>query len=863
MDLSLQVAPAVLLCDLGKLLRETDAFFDWEIAGHPVCTCLMRAALPRSVELHVLKTSLEMEAGAISQALVGLIHGQEVTVDTHDNFFALYTLVQKMNIESCKNLCKSIVSESKLESLPVKLKLPGAEGEAFLKSLQAERSSGSKDMDSKIKVPQGTDCEGTEQFRDIPTHRVLLAASSGYIRSLWSGAFKESATRHSFQVEASMSNMCHSVIALVDLIYGKPIKMSNMDDLLNMFHLADMWQCEAVLAVALAHIQKHLGQTKALQLLGERAPLPPALFDVILGTLRTNIPSTLTWHMALRIAEALPPKCQLGKLASRCLAPAFDDAVDLTNLDPKQMGLLLHRSSCLLQDMPSVKVVCRTPNCDIKVVELLDSNEVQVSRLDYGNNEHATIHVRGAVGRTTLDFSSFQTEQIHDFLDVDGKMQFSGRDLPPSQTLASDSLMVIKWQTDDSNTDKGWEFTVRSEKPVHPDVMTASLKNWAQQDVQSKEGTCNGLHAAIARLAAAYQQATTTEFDDTFQKMFKSVCLSLLGDRDAGAAVDVLNTTHQEGTERCAFQKYVLCPCAVEHTAAITARVVKSKAWLSIEPLAMQALLTQFVSSAGIKDVEAAHLVRWAKVAQASDVDAVILLGAIMPIEAPNTNARIAKLLTDAVDLTMSSNGDTKLFIGSLWNALFTTPCAEQVTGEAPAAKKARRSITAMSDRSFEILEKKILDLLTQSPGLLDFAGSTPWTNLQPRAFMKWLEGCISNMSIVDIESLVRQWVQCSQVPRVFEALHLASRHHDSVQHNLLHRVVQEHFAQAKAHEEIKQAAWRVQAAVEAQRTAESERDRLRAELAQLRRQRKEDAATMRGIVEKVYGHVDDDVSGA
>ena len=76
----------------------------------------------------------------------------------------------------------------------------------------------------------------------------------------------------------------------------------------------------------------------------------------------------------------------------------------------------------------------------------------------YDNEDQVSMEVRGPA---VIDFTFFQTEEKYDILQIANK-SYSGPNLPPPHFVPEGRRAVLSWISDESTTDEGWEFTVKS-----------------------------------------------------------------------------------------------------------------------------------------------------------------------------------------------------------------------------------------------------------------------------------------------------------------------------------------------------------------------------------------------------------------
>ena len=77
---------------------------------------------------------------------------------------------------------------------------------------------------------------------------------------------------------------------------------------------------------------------------------------------------------------------------------------------------------------------------------------------NYGDNEDATVNLQGL---GTLTFTSFSLEPdsscSYDYIEIDGT-KYCGSTAPATMTIASGTTKVLRWRSDNSVTDAGFEF---------------------------------------------------------------------------------------------------------------------------------------------------------------------------------------------------------------------------------------------------------------------------------------------------------------------------------------------------------------------------------------------------------------------
>ena len=80
-----------------------------------------------------------------------------------------------------------------------------------------------------------------------------MAASCEYMRGLWAGHFGEADGPCELHLDEAEDG--RAARTLVKVIYGNTAEVHGVDELLQLCHLADRWQCGAVRSVALQELE--------------------------------------------------------------------------------------------------------------------------------------------------------------------------------------------------------------------------------------------------------------------------------------------------------------------------------------------------------------------------------------------------------------------------------------------------------------------------------------------------------------------------------------------------------------------------------------------------------------------------------
>jgi len=310
---SLEVDPAAFLEDVQKLIQTTAAFGDVELGG--MNRCLLAAAgelgPSSSATVEQLVAMAQAEPAEVSTAVKDLIHCQEISLSDESSFFSLFRLVGKMKLKSCEELCREAVSSLAYKNTPIRLQLSSAHGEALRQHLR-----------NPATVPDATifiqSSNASERLRPRRVHAVVLAASCEYIRGLWAGGFSEAAGPAEVRIEDPAD--AEAAEALIKLVYGETAEVASIDELLQLFRLADRWQCSSVREQALKQIASEISSELEDENLGlshkilEQSPRLPdnllrlaakAVAEVYSESLFSIPTASFSLAAAVRLHEAL------------------------------------------------------------------------------------------------------------------------------------------------------------------------------------------------------------------------------------------------------------------------------------------------------------------------------------------------------------------------------------------------------------------------------------------------------------------------------------------------------------------------------------------------------------------------------
>jgi len=462
---TIQADPAALLHNAASLLRTETAFIDQKQLG--ACRCLLGAAAGGSLTASDEKLSrLEARICAappdVAQALVELVHGQEVVINERSIFFSLFELAETEQIGACAEVCEDAVSSGMHKHLPIRLQFSPTQWQTILQVLYRWHESESPFLtDADVICVSCLNLEEPigERAR-IHVHAVLMAASCEYLRGLWAGGFSETgATELSLPVIDPAD--ATAIKALVKVIYGGVMEMETNQELIHLCVLADKMQCQAVLTKAIEQLAKVLTPEEAIELLECPSPPPQALYQTAVTVIACNVDSTetidsMSWTAASRLLEAprehqtLLREAQRHTLllltTERVVKPGF------AQLGAQPLGAALASWSS-----PWRPVTCSGLSSDkIKVVDIEYGGKVMVlvSRLQYDDDEEARITISGPA---EIRFNSFSTEKDCDVLCIRG-VRYSGRKGPPVLRVERGHELQMLWSTDGSNTYRGWEF---------------------------------------------------------------------------------------------------------------------------------------------------------------------------------------------------------------------------------------------------------------------------------------------------------------------------------------------------------------------------------------------------------------------
>jgi len=268
----------------------------------------------RGDDLSAIEEALKEVPATISRALVQLIHGQEVVIDSAADFFHLFALAEKAKAAVCQKACQSLVSEGKYSQCPIRIRLSAEQAGAVRKQLWVWQSLTSPLLvDATVAAAEESLDEGPKEH--IRAHGVLLAASCEYLRGLWAGHFSETAKTTS-EYELCVDDKADLGMAkhLVKVLYGEPIELASMKEVQQLCRLADRWQCEAVRAPALRAMEEHMDMDAFLQAIQEPTPPPEVMLRAAVAVIAKRIGPLGDRGLGLPSLREMSPSAALSLL---------------------------------------------------------------------------------------------------------------------------------------------------------------------------------------------------------------------------------------------------------------------------------------------------------------------------------------------------------------------------------------------------------------------------------------------------------------------------------------------------------------------------------------------------------------------
>lgn len=328
----LEAEPGQFLADVAQLFQRTEFLCDPELCGiHEGLLAASGALGPDggSSKGHVAAL-LSAEPSEVSSAVKNLIHGQEVSFHDESPFFRLFAAVGKLKISSCEELCRQTVQSSAYQRKPIALRLAEDTFNALQNKFYGWFSDGLTPFADASVVVQKEG--GSETIR---AHSLILAASCEYFRGLWAGGFIE-ATHASIAREVRISSFDGVIKPFLEAIYGAQVELDTFDEVLQMFRLADQWQCECVRKSALQLIKDEVEETssRAVDVLGQCPRLPDEVLRAAAEALNgfrdsAEEMASLSLAGAVRLLQA---RCDYG-LCKDGEAPLLDMDVKLPTDD--------------------------------------------------------------------------------------------------------------------------------------------------------------------------------------------------------------------------------------------------------------------------------------------------------------------------------------------------------------------------------------------------------------------------------------------------------------------------------------------------------------------------------------------------
>lgn len=880
-----------------SLFQTSGAFCDKELHGTGVSNCFLAAGTSAGTSDSTASVEAELRHASpiAAKAFLELLHGQEVDLAQHQDFFDVFAVSHKLNSTVCKQLCQKVVSRSAHESMPIKLSLATEQGSSMrailrnfykakpprftdavvvVKPQPCEAQSPEKplklqdnhenlaahDNDTNSASKDATTClENSDSLATSNTcqrfcvHRAVVASACDFIRGLWAGTFIESSGVAELELEERTASAA-TVQALLELIYGNSIELSSIKDVVDLFCLADRWQCSAVQTAALVQIEAHLDPVEGLALLEQSMPPPTPLMVAAATAVARNVPTTLSWEVAIRLLEvagqtkAISP---LIPLAQRCILQRLcDDTVDkrgLGRLDPRVFGPVL----MMIREKPAVSATGQT----VRFEQHNSHIRVWCTRVCAAIRDTVKIAGPAKVTFTLFDVGIGQVKI--------NSQPYSGKCGPEPLTVEVGQTQCIEWTTVDSRYHgsfsglKGWEITVTGIVPApSKQQLINAVTEWASRCHldDSTSGRQSGSlekvfqeHIPLRRLHELSQEVPDKD-SSPFFPMFSAVFTSQFEKHGVALAVKLLNACVD--VQRCSDMAFRL---AIAWIAADFEKVSQTSEWLHICPAAVVVLLREIVQTKCDTTVLLPQrLVNWAHehACIANTEEAMACLGYLWTAPSP----KIRDVIVHALDLCINKSDETAASLAvTAFNVAFADApfprvavgSAETICSDAEVASPPtkRRKTQAWLDNEVGTSRE------TNARGLFGDAAqnwaqdqqhfkllssSAAWQHLMPAALLRALRhvygsNASNEAAREEVLKAATSWVCCAKGPTVFDALGLAAKEMDPVW-EALHAAAKQRFVEAerqhialgggKFREEIDAAVGATQKAAETERAA-------------------------------------------
>jgi hypothetical protein len=170
--------------DLRRLFQTTAVFCDAELGA--VNRCLLAAAGaigPGNCNgPEQIAAMLQAVPVQVATAVKDLVHCQEIALCDESSFFSLFSLVGKMKIKACEEVCQDAVSSLAYKEKPIRLQLSTAHVQAMQTQCHEWQRTGMTPFADATILLKNPDADGTPEWKQVRVHAVLFAASCEYLR---------------------------------------------------------------------------------------------------------------------------------------------------------------------------------------------------------------------------------------------------------------------------------------------------------------------------------------------------------------------------------------------------------------------------------------------------------------------------------------------------------------------------------------------------------------------------------------------------------------------------------------------------------------------------------------------------------
>mmetsp|Transcript_123513 Transcript_123513/g.349778 ORF Transcript_123513/g.349778 Transcript_123513/m.349778 type:complete len:754 (-) Transcript_123513:271-2532(-) len=342
MTFTLAANPETLFSDFRRLFKTTTSFRDKELHGANRCI-LAASCTAAGVAIDPLVADFKAAVPETASALVELMHGQLVALSDVASFFSLFALAGKMQVAVCEAACKAVIEKDKHKETPIQIELSPDQ-------LQTVRSR--LLLWQRKKNPLLSDATISHKDATFKVHSVVLAASCEYLRGLWAGGFREAAGWHKVHLLDNADFEAAKLIA--QLLYGDTVKVEGVEKLVQLFCLADRWQCPAISCEVLKILRDSIDIDSALAIVCSAAPCAERLFRCAVDALKNKSNLVEEEPLALKklsllgavriVASSADQDSFLTAVRRRLLRHLFTAGAKtpgLEQLDPATLGSVL------------------------------------------------------------------------------------------------------------------------------------------------------------------------------------------------------------------------------------------------------------------------------------------------------------------------------------------------------------------------------------------------------------------------------------------------------------------------------------------------------------------------------------------